>query len=92
MNIPEYWKGLTPRQQLNDAVHKYAQATGREYREAWFRLERLYFQRYGVDLTTERKRYEKKNGVRPTIPLWFEMNDLMEKAIALALELRNDRC
>jgi len=92
MKTPDYWIDLSPRQQLNEAVRRYAQATGCEYRKAWFKLERLYFHRYGVDLTTERKRYGEKHGALPTIALWFEQQGLMNRAISLALTMGKQQC
>jgi len=87
MNIPEHWKNLSPRQQLRDVVQTYARLNGGDMKAAWFKLERMYFRRYGVDLTAERKRYAAKHGTLPTIPLWFEMQGIMERALALAMTM-----
>lgn len=84
MNVTENWKNLSPRQQLREAVAAYAALTGRDMKTSWFRLERIYSRRYGVDLTAERKLYAARHGTLPTIPLWIEMQGIMERALDLA--------
>jgi hypothetical protein len=87
MNRPEYWSDLTPRQQLNDAVHKFAQATRCTYAEAWKRFELLYSVRNQVDLAELRRRHWLQHGRTPTIPAYLDHIDMIGKAVEVALEM-----
>lgn len=87
MNFPEYWTGLTPRQRLNDAIHAYAKANRLDYRQAWRHFEKIYSLTYRIDVRAERRLYAEKNGILPTIPVWFEMGGLMDRAITLARQM-----
>ena len=87
MNIPEYWQNLTPRRRLNDAVHRYAKAHGGDYRQAWRHLEKIYSLTYRIDVRAERRLYAEKYGTLPTIPVWFEMQGIMDRVITLALSM-----
>lgn len=87
MKRPDYWKDLTPRRQLNDAVHKIAQRTGCTYAQAWTALERRFGELYGVNIRRERRQYEARCGALPTIPFYFQMIGRLEDAIEAALDM-----
>ncbi len=88
MNIPNIGKNLSPRRQLREAVEAYAALTGLDARAVWFRLERMYFHKYGINLTDQRKAYAAKHGTLPTVALWIETSGIMERALALAMTMR----
>ena len=87
MRTPEYWIDLNPRQQLNDAVHKYAQRTGCSYSTAWRTLEKLFFRKYRIDLEAERIAYEIRFGVRPTTPLLLTKMGRIRQAVDVAMRM-----
>ena len=87
MKTPEFWIKLSPRQQLNDAVHKYAQATGCSYSAAWRTLERMFLRKYRIDLEAERIAYEEKFGVRPTTPLLLTTMGRIRQAVDVAMRM-----
>ena len=88
MIMPDYWENLTPRQRLNDAVHKYAQATGCGYADAWRAFERQWNAATGGDIGQERREYELRYGSLPTMPLYLEIIGKLNEAVELALTLR----
>ena len=87
MTTPDYWKKLTPRQCLNDAVHKFAQVNGCPYNTAWTILEVRYNESHGVNLSLLRHEHALKYGRQPTIPAHLEAIGEIEAAIDVALEM-----
>lgn len=87
MNAPDYWKDLTPRQRLNDAVHKFAQENGVAYNSAWLIFEERYNARHGVNLSLQRYQHSLRFGVQPTIPAHLEAIGQIGAAIDVALNM-----
>ena len=84
---PDYWKTLTLRQCLNDAIHKFAQSTGTPYNVAWHTFEESYNKRYGVNLSIMRHDHTLKYGQKITIPSHLEAIGKLEAAIDVAVTM-----
>jgi hypothetical protein len=84
---PEYWKDLTPRQRLNDCIHKFAQANGTPYNTAWTIFEERYNERHGVNLSILRYKHTLTHGIKPTIPGHLEAIGKIGPAIDVALNM-----
>ena len=82
-----YFKDLTPRQQLNDLMHKYAQNNVGDYGSGWKELERRYFEQSGKKLSVLKWRYEKDNHIKMTMPVFLELQGLMGAAIEIGHEM-----
>ncbi len=85
MNTPSYWKDLTPRQQLNDAVHKYAKKNHVPYNEAWKAFEVRYSAHKRVNIPWLRHEHARRYGIRPTVPSFLECTGQIEDAVTFAL-------
>ncbi|MEI7673939.1 MAG: hypothetical protein WCK00_17675 [Deltaproteobacteria bacterium] len=85
---PDYWKKLSPRQRLNDAVHKFAQANSMPYNIAWILLEQRYNERYRVNLSILRYEHGLRHGTKPTIPSHLEFTGQIQEAIDIALTMK----
>ena len=82
-----YFKDLTPRQQLNDLMHKYAQITGGPYGDSWRELERRYLARHHAKLSILRWQHCQRNKVKLTIPSFIEDAGLMPEALSIGHDM-----
>ena len=82
-----YFKDLTPREQLNDLMHKYAQEKGGNYSAAWAELDRRWRKNTGLPLSLQRWKYEQEYNVRMTIPEYLELTEKLEEALAIGHEM-----
>jgi len=87
MNRPDYWQDLTPRQRLNDAVHKYAQTTGTAYNAAWISFEERFNTLHDVNLSSLRLEHAQRYGIIPTIPSYLEGTGKIDDAVSIALAM-----
>lgn len=78
-----YFKDLTPKQQLNDLMHKYAQAHGGAYGSGWKELEKRYFDQYGKKLSILKWKHEQKNQTKMTMPVFLEADCKIQRAIEI---------
>ena len=79
-----YFSLLTPREQLNDLVHKYAQINGCPYQEAWKALDIAWAERHGKTLSLFRALRQQETGKKITLPGYIEQAGLMPQALELA--------
>lgn len=84
---PDYWQNLTPRQRLNDAVHKYAQAQDVAYGAAWTVFEERYNAQHGVNLSLLRYEHTLRHGAKITIPAHLEAIGKTEEAIDVSVNM-----
>jgi len=82
-----YFKDLTPREQLNDLMHKYAQDNYGDYGKAWHELDRRWRKKTGIPLSLERWKYEQELSTRMTIPEYLERTGKMDEALAIGHEM-----
>jgi len=82
-----YFKTLTPRQQLNDLMHKYAQETGGRYGESWMELDHRWKAKHGDALSWLRWKYNLDSNVRLALPAYIEETGKMEEALAIGHEM-----
>jgi len=82
-----YFKLLTPREQLNDLVHKYAQINCCPYNLAWKALDEAWKAENGKALSLLRALEQKASGRKITLPQYIESAGLMERALDLAHRL-----
>ena len=82
-----YFKNLTPRQQLNDLIHKYAQITNGKYGDAWRELDKRWKQKTGTSLSLLRWKYNQQNNVKLTTPVVIERAGKMKEALVIAHEM-----
>jgi len=82
-----YFATLTPRQQLNDLMHKYAQINYTDYGAGWKELERLYLKRFGKKLSILKWRYERTNQLKITMPGFLELQGVLQDAIEIGHEI-----
>jgi len=82
-----YFKDLTPREQLNDLMHKYAQENCGDYGKAWHELDRRWRRKTGILLSLERWKYEQELSTRMTIPEYLERTEKMDEALAIGHEM-----
>lgn len=75
-----YFAKLTPRQQLNDLIHKYAQAHGGKYGEAWKEFARKWQFRFGKNIRSEIAK-------KQTIPDYVEKTDQLPAALEIGHEM-----
>ena len=73
--LNDYWPTLTPRQQLADAVHKYAQRTGTPYPAAWQLLRAHLAELWG-----------REPDPGETLPAWLQRTGSLGVALEVALE------
>lgn len=87
MTVPLYFADLTPRQQLNDLMHKYAQVQDLPYGESWRELDRRYHERHRVNLSFMRWSYCQDHQVRLTLPAFLETTGRLGQALTIAHEM-----
>ncbi len=80
-------QNLTPRQQLNDLMHKYAQANGLPYGKSWREFERRYEERYRIRVSYMKWSYCRDHQVKMTLPAFFETTQRLDQALAIAHEM-----
>ncbi len=78
-----YFKDLTPRQQLNDLMHKYAQMTDSDYGAGWKELEKRYLKRYGEKLSILKWKHEQDNQTKITMPAFLETRVMIHDTIEI---------
>ena len=84
MNDYSYFVKLTPRQQLNDLLHKYAQANHGNYGDAWRELDKRWKERTGTALSWLKHRYNKDHKVNLTTPAFLEKTNRTKDALSIA--------
>ena len=84
-----YFKNLTPRQQLNDLMHKYAQVNSLPYGESWKHFDRLFYRRHGVKISVMRWLYCQDHQINITIPAYLETVNHLNLALEIAHEMTN---
>ena len=82
-----YFKDLTPKQQLNDLMHKYAQAHGGDYGAGWKELEKRYFDQRRKKLSILKWRYEQDHQIKMTMPVFLEADGIIQRAIEIGHEM-----
>lgn len=84
-----YFKDLTPRQQLNDLMHKYAQINNAVYGAGWKELEKRYLGRSGEKLSIMKWKHEQSNQIKMTMPVFLEVKGIIQDAIKIGHEMTN---
>jgi hypothetical protein len=79
-----YFFKLSPRQQLNDLMHKYAQANNGNYSDAWRELDKRWKERTGTALSWLKHRYNQVHQVNLTTPAFLEKTNRTNAALAIA--------
>lgn len=87
MTDTAYFHDLTPRQQLNDLMHKYAQANGLPYGESWWELERRFYRRHRLKVSCSRWSYCRDHQIRLTLPAFLETTHRLDQALEIAHEM-----
>jgi len=82
-----YFKDLTPRQQLNDLMHKYAQVNKAEYGAGWKELEKRYHKAHGEKLSILKWKHEQDNQVKMTMPVFLEVKGIIHEAIEIGHDM-----
>jgi len=82
-----YFDTLTPRQQLNDLMHKYAQKNHIPYAESWVELEHRYYRRYNIALFVDRKKHRDKTNARLSIKEFLALTGRLTAAIEIGHEM-----
>ena len=82
-----YFGTLTPRQQLNDLMHKYAQKNHIPYAESWVELEHRYYRRYNIALFVDRKKHRDKTNARLSITEFLALTGRLTAAIEIGHEM-----
>lgn len=90
MTDTAYFHDLTPRQQLNDLMHKYAQVNGLPYGESWREIDRLYYHRHGIKISIMRWLYCQDHQIDITIPAFLETANLLDLSLELAHEMTDN--
>lgn len=90
MNDFSYFCGLTPRQQLNDLVHKIAQGQNISYQAAWSVLDKAWEHENGKTLSLFRAISQKRLNKKITLPEYVEMANLMDPVLELLHRLNNN--
>jgi hypothetical protein len=83
----DYFKDLTPRQQLNDLMHKWAQSRRGNYGAGWKELDRRWKIKYGSALSWLRWKHNRTNQTSLTVPAFLEATGKMEKALEIGHEM-----
>jgi hypothetical protein len=86
----DYFKTLTPRQQLNDLMHKYAQANNGDYPGAWKELDRRWKIKHGNALSWLQWKHNQNNQTTLTIPAYLEAVGKLDQAITLAIKMKEE--
>lgn len=84
MDDTAYFKDLTPRQQLNDLMHKYAQANGLPYGKSWREFERRFQERHRVRISYMKWSYCQDHQVKLTLPAFLETAQRLDQALEIA--------
>jgi len=82
-----YFKDLTPRQQLNDLMHKYTQATGCRYGESWKVLDCRWWAKHGDKLSWLRWKHNQDHQTKLTLPAYLKATGKMEEALKIGHEM-----
>ncbi len=82
-----YFGTLTPRQQLNDLMHKYAQRNHIPYAKSWVELEHRYYRRHNIAIFVERKRHREKTNTRLSITEFLALTGRLTTAIEIGHEM-----
>ncbi len=82
-----YFDTLTPRQQLNDLMHKYAQRNHIPYAESWVELEHRYYRRHNIAIFVERKKHWEKTNTRLSITEFLALTGRLTTAIEIGHEM-----
>jgi len=82
-----YFGTLTPRQQLNDLMHKYAQRNHIPYEESWVELDHRYYRRHNIAIFVERKRHREKTNMRLSITEFLDLTGRLTAAIEIGHEM-----
>jgi hypothetical protein len=82
-----YWPKLTPRQRLNDAVHKFAQQNDCPYNTAWTVFEERFNEQHSVNLSILRYQHTLTHGTKLTIPGHLEAIGQLQAAIDVAMTM-----
>ena len=82
-----YFKALTPRQQLNDLMHKYAQANGGNYGDSWREFDRRWKARHGSPISWLQWKHNQDNQMTLTLPAYIEVTGKIDKAINIGHEM-----
>jgi len=82
-----YFKKLTPRQQLNDLMHKYAQETGCGYGDSWKELDRQWKAKHGDALSWLRWKHNQDNRIALTLPAYIEATGKMAESLSIGHEM-----
>jgi len=86
-----YFKDLSPRQQLNDLIHKHAQENGGNYGDSWRELERRWKEKHGSSLSWKRWKHNHDNKTNLTLPAYLDSTAQTEKAIFIGHEMTNGK-
>ncbi|MCK9362109.1 MAG: hypothetical protein M0P74_00680 [Syntrophales bacterium] len=82
-----YFENLTPRQQLNDLMHKFAQVNGLPYGESWREFERRFYIYHRIKVSYMRWSYCQDHQVWLTMPAFLEATERLDQALAIAHEM-----
>lgn len=85
-----YFSNLTPRQQLNDLMHKYAQANGLPYGESWRELEIRFQERHRIRISFMKWSYCQDHQLKMTMPAFLETTNRIDQALAIAHDMINN--
>ena len=86
----DYFDELTPRQQLNDLIHKRAQANNDDYPAAWKELDSRWKAKHGQHLSWLRWKYNQDNQTTLTLPAYLEATGKIIEAITIAIKMKED--
>jgi hypothetical protein len=86
-----YFKGLTPRQQLNDLMHKHAQATGGNYGDSWRELDRRWKAKHGDTLSWLRWKENEDHQTILTIPAYVVLSGKIVEALLIGHEMTGNK-
>lgn len=87
MTDTAYFKNLTPRQQLNDLMHKFAQANGLPYGDSWREFDKRFYERHRVKVSYMRWSYCQDHQVKMTLPAFLETTRRLDQALVIAHEM-----
>lgn len=87
MKDHSYFKDLTPRQQLNDLMHKYAQGAGGNYGDSWKELDRRWKAKHGDKLSWLRWKHNQDHQTALTLAGYLEAAGKMEEALKIGHEM-----
>jgi hypothetical protein len=85
-----YFDKLTPRQQLNDLIHKVAQAGTGDYPSAWNKFDKRWKKVHGTHLSWLRWEHNIRNHVNLTLPAYLEASGKLGPAITIAMKMKEE--